>query len=99
MKGETSVSIAEPISIKDRAGNLVSFQGVDHYDASSLFSDTVDLPEPGYLYVGQSGNANIMLANSDTALVYTFDQAGIYPLIVKRIYSTSTTVTTAYIVK
>jgi hypothetical protein len=92
------INVVNRISIKDGGNNMVRFQGTDHYDASSLFSDTVDLPTVGYLYIAEAGDINVLLSGSTTPLIYTFEQAGIYPLLVKRIYSTSTTVTTAYII-
>lgn len=97
-KGERNVNVVNRLEIKDKAGFPVGFQGIDHYDASSLFSDTVDLPTPGYLYITAAGVVNLMLINSTVALPYTFESPGLYPILVKRIYSTDTTVTTAYIV-
>ncbi len=97
-RGERDVNVTNRVAIKDKAGYPVGFQGVDHYDASSLFSDTVDLPTPGYLYIKEAGDVNLMLIASDVALVYTFESPGLYPLLVKRIFSTDTTVTNAYIV-
>ena len=97
MNGDQNINVVNRLEIKDKAGNPVGFQAVDHYNATSYFSDTTNLPTPGYLYIAEAGDVNLMLANSSEALVYTFDTAGIYPMIVKRILSTSTTVTTAYI--
>lgn len=100
MKGDRNVNVVNSVQIKDRGNNPVGFQGVNHYDVSALFSDTVDLPDgPGYIYVGAAGTLELMLINSDTALPYVFTQAGVYPLIVKRIMATGSDVITTYIVQ
>lgn len=95
---DRDINVVNRVAIKDKAGFPVGFQGVDHYDASALLSDTVDLPTPGYLYIAGPGVVNLMLVGSSVALPYTFESAGIYPIVVKRIYSTSTTVSTLYII-
>ena len=97
-QGEHNINVTNRVAIKDKAGYPVGFQAIDHYDASSLFSDTVDLPTVGYLYIAAAGVVNLMLASSTIALPYTFESPGLYPMLVKRIYATDTTVTTAYIV-
>jgi len=99
---EYSVDIAnESLALKDRNGNLVSFQGAEHFNVTSSFSDTVDLPNgPGYLYVGAACTLSIILLNSTTALPYAFPQAGFYPILVKRVRSTgSDTGVNVYIVR
>lgn len=89
--------ITNLIGIKNRRGTEVAFEATNHYDASSDFSDTVDLPVVGYIYIKQAGDIAVILEGADTSLVYTFDIPGIYPLKVKRILSTGTTVTNVYI--
>jgi hypothetical protein len=98
---EYSVEIANDLAIKDRSGNPVGFQGTDHVNVTSSFSDTIDLPGgPGYLYVAATCTLSIMLSNSSTALSYNFPQAGIYPLLVRRIRSTgSDTGVNVYIIR
>jgi len=97
MINEHSVEVTNRVALKNRAGEQVAFDATDHYNASSLFSDTVNLPTPGYIYVGAAGTLNLMLLNSTVALPYTFATPGVYPLVVKRIYSTSSDTITTYI--
>lgn len=94
---EIDVNVANSIAIRNRAGQPVSFEAVSHYDASSYFDDDVDLPAPGRLWVGEAGDISIMPINSDVALTYSLDSARELPIVVKRILSSNTTVTTAYI--
>lgn len=98
-KGERDINVANNVAIKDNSGAQVGFQGTNHVDVSSSFSDTVDLPAIGYIYVAAAGVLNLMLKNSTVALPYTFPQAGIYPIVVKRIMSTSSDALTTYIVQ
>jgi hypothetical protein len=100
MRGERDVNVVNNVRIADSAGQLVAFQGRDHVDVSSAFSDTVDLDGgPGYIYVGAAGTLELMLANSTVALPYVFTQAGVYPLVVKRIMATGSDAITVYLVK
>jgi len=101
IRGDYNINVLNDLTIKDRSGNPIGFQGTDHVNVTSSFSDTIDLPGgPGYLYVTAACSLNLMLSNSTTALVYAFPQAGFYPILVRRIYSTSsTTGVNVYIVK
>lgn len=94
---EKDVNVVNNVRIANRSGQPVSFEAVSHYDASSLFSDTVDLPTPGRLWIGEAGDISIIPLNGDTELTYSVDFPRELPLIVKRIMTTGTTVTIAYI--
>jgi hypothetical protein len=92
------VSIPDPIMLKNREGSPVSLEGTSQYDASSLFSDTVDLPTPGRIYIGASGTLELMLVGDTIALPWTVDQPTLLPVVVKRIMSTGSDAITTYIV-
>lgn len=98
-KGEKDINVTNNVAIKDYSGDQVGFQGINHVDVSASFSDTVDLPAVGYIYVSAGGTLTLMLKNSTVALPYTFPQAGIYPIIVKRIMSTGSDALTTYIIQ
>ena len=56
-------------------------------------SDTADLTNSGFLYVGASGNVKVDTSDGDT-VTFTDLAAGIvHPIRVKRVYSTGTTAT------
>lgn len=96
-KSNHNVNVTNNLRIANRDGSMVSFEATSHYDASSLFSDTVDLPTPGRIWVNGSGDIAIIPVGSDTALTYTIDTARELPVVVKRILSTGTTVTAVYV--
>jgi hypothetical protein len=98
MINERSVEVTNKVALKNRQGDQVAFDGTNHYNASALFSDTVDLPTPGYIYIGAAGTLNLMLIGSTVALTYTVTAPTILPLVVKRIMATSSDSITAYII-
>ena len=56
-------------------------------------SDTVDLTNSGFLYVGAAGDVKVDTSDGDT-VTFTALAAGIvHPIRVKRVYSTGTTAT------
>lgn len=96
-KTDKDINVLNNVRISNRDGSMVSFEATSHYDASSSFSDTVDLPTPGRLWINTAGNIAIIPVGSSTALTYTIDFPRELPIVVKRIMSTNTTVTSAYI--
>lgn len=98
MRESKRVSIPDPIMLKNRDGSPVSIEGTSQYDASSLFSDTVDLPTPGRLYIGAAGTLELMLVGDSIALPWVVDQPTLLPIVVKRIMATGSEALTTYIV-
>lgn len=96
-KGERSIDVVNNVKLANRDGNPVSLQATSHYDATSSFSDTVDLPTPGIVWVNTTGDIAIIPVGSDTALTYTVSTTRELPIVAKRILSTGTTVTEAFI--
>lgn len=97
MKGERDVNVANNVRISNRDGSMVSFEATSHYDATSSFSDTVDLPTPGRLWINTAGNISLIPVGSTTALTYTIDSPRELPIVAKRIMSTNTTVTEVFV--
>lgn len=95
-KGQ-DINIKNSIKIANADGQSASLQGISHYDASSLFSDTVDLPTSGYPWINEAGDISIIPVGSTTALTYTIEIPRELPIKIKRIMSTNTTVTEVYI--
>ncbi len=98
MRESKRVSIPDPIMLKNRGGSPVSLEGTTQYDASALFSDTVDLPTPGRIYIAAAGTLELMLEGDSIALPWTVDQPTLLPIVVKRIMSTGSDAITTYIV-
>lgn len=53
-------------------------------------NDSTDI-DPCVLYVGTSGNLKILAMDDSTAVTVTNVPVGIFPVVVKRVYSTDTT--------
>lgn len=86
------------VRVKNNGNIPVVFDAVDHYDASSLTSDTVDLPTPGRVWVeGTDVTIAILPIGGTTPLTYTIPSSRELPIVAKRIYATNTTATTIYI--
>ncbi len=96
--GERNVNVVNNVMLKNRGGSPVSLEGTSQYDASSLFSDTDDLPTPGRIYIGAAGTLELMLVGDSIALPWVVDQPTLLPIVVKRIMSTGSDVITTYIV-
>jgi hypothetical protein len=90
-------NVTNNVRISNRDGSMVSFEATSHYDATSHFSDTIDLPTPGRIWVNGTGTITLLPVGSDTPLTYIIDTARELPIVVKRIYVTDTTVTEVFI--
>lgn len=98
MKGERPIDVVNNVRLSNRSGEQVSLEGTSAYNASSLFSDTADLPQAGRIYIGAAGTLTIILKNDSIPLAWTVDQPTLLPIVVKRILSTGSDAITAYIV-
>lgn len=86
------------VRVKNSSNMPVAFEATNHYDASSLKSDTVDLPTPGRVWVeGADVTIAILPVGGSTPLTYTITNTRELPIVAKRIYATGTTATTIYI--
>lgn len=92
------VNIVNSVLLKNRGGQTASLEGTTQYDASALFSDTVDLPTPGRVYIKEAGTIEVMLVGDSTALPWTVEAPTLFPIVVKRIMATGSDAITAYII-
>ena len=92
------VNVINPVLLKNRGGDTVSLEGTSQYDASALFSDTIDLPTAGRIYIAEAGTLELMLVGDTTALPWTVETPSLLPIVVKRIMSTGSDAITVYIV-
>ncbi|OHE79026.1 MAG: hypothetical protein A3F67_10980 [Verrucomicrobia bacterium RIFCSPHIGHO2_12_FULL_41_10] len=56
-------------------------------------SDSAILPVTRGVYVGVTGNLNVVMADGSSAVVFSNVPVGIFPIQVKQVYATSTTAT------
>lgn len=56
-------------------------------------SDSTDLPRPGQLYIGGTGNVNVITVGGDALIFHGLPAGSVLPVLVSRVLSTSTTAT------
>lgn len=57
-------------------------------------SDSTILPVTRALYIGTTGNLNVVMSDGSVAVLFSNVPVGIFPIQVKQVYSTSTTAST-----
>jgi hypothetical protein len=60
--------------------------------AAITVSDTVDLPQPSIIYVGDFGNVSVITAFGNTVTFTGLNSGQVIPVQVRRVLSTGTTV-------
>lgn len=62
-------------------------------------SDSANLAEPGFLYVGTSGNVKVDTLDGETVTFNSLAAGIVHPILVKKVYSTGTTASDILVVK
>jgi len=69
----------------------LTYLGISSSAADVTPSDTVDLTQPGTLFVGDGGNVRVDMVDGGTVTYNNIASGTFLPVLIKRVYSTNTT--------